>query len=79
MLEELRTGERRRREDREGQDFERAKLAGDWLKWLLAMVVAAMLSYAATTNRITALEVKQETTHEQLKTIESKIDKLLSR
>lgn len=85
-MEDQRTNEPRREDDRTLErlkdadlSLDRMKFVGDWVKWLFAMIVAAILSYSATTNRITTLEVKQEANQQRLQRIEDKIDKLLER
>lgn len=55
--------------------------AEEWIKFVVAFVLAGMVGYFAMVNtvnaRIAVLEAKQQDTGESLRRIESKVDRLL--
>lgn len=55
---------------------------GDWLRWLLsqagAALVAALLAYIAISDRLTALEAKQEAQFAEIQRFMNRIDATLT-
>lgn len=74
--------------DRRGDEADRRALApmgngkGEWLRWMLektgAVLVAALLAYIAISDRLTALEAKQEAQFAELQRFMNRIDQTLT-
>lgn len=66
-----------------GTSLERLRFISEWLKWLFAIVVSALLAYSAAANatnaRITVLETQQRVNDERLREIKVQLDTLNSK
>lgn len=51
----------------------------EWLRWLVSMLVAALVAYGTVNARISALEATAEARHDELKRFMQRVDSYMER
>ena len=75
--------ERRDGEDRREIRPARSALApfsngkGEWLRWILSLILAALVAYATVSARISAIEATAEARHDEIKRFMDRIDRFI--
>lgn len=60
-------------------DLDKSRVSLTFALQILVWVVSAVMTYGAITNRIVAVETKQEETGRRMERIENKLDRVLER